>query len=724
MSKRLYMGLSTVILLVAACSEPMPTPTKVSVQEIAVTLQLTVHPQLPTETATILPTATIRPIDTPTKAAPTSPHPTATPEPHRTEPTATLTRSIPLGSLELVGTFGNGALRDVYFSADSQSLYLSSTSGLYNLSLNQPNATPQQISVSSFAIASPDGTLLFDNGRVIDIETGNVRFETPPLPQEVWAIGYQNSNFSPDSTQLIVKDTVYDTATGMPLHQFDQYTGFPQFSTDGTQLSAWTWGSPDFRIFDTQDWSNQSALIPSRRYFDNSDFDTVDAHGAAIADEQYFVAWFFYQSGSNTFISIHDRASGREEGLIFLPEFSIPQPWREDSCDQPPFYADPFGRNEARALSITPDGNILAVQFAGYNGKRVAVFDVPTRTLLRIFDDALIGCIAPNGQALAIMHESGRVTTWSLPDLTIQTDLYHFTSILAREPLIDSVVLSRDGRYGLTHYRSAQSIWWRERPRTDVRLWDVTSKEELATFPRVQAVFSAENDTLILGYTDGYIERRSLSDNRILNGFTSGDGEILALSVLPNNRIITANQWCEVVEWDAVTGQRIRNLPYSAVSLSEHSEPTRFKMTRLFALGDNLLLGQTYHAHYILWELDTGKIVVEGNSAVISEWFVANNRFWQTAPPDEIMHTIANSPLHDKQFSSAMLAVSPNSDVLVAVGSTIQVWDIATGTLIAETDEFELGEITAVTISADNGSFAVGDQNGFLHVFRLIQPTE
>ena len=317
-----------------------------------------------------------------------------------------------------------------------------------------------------------------------------------------------------------------------------------------------------------------------------------------------------------------------------------------------------FGNGTILQIAYSPDGNLLAV--AGTQG--VFLYDPKTLDqvahLAKEFSPIATIAFSPDGTLLA---SGGRDATIRLWHIATHEQIHAFTGHNSR---VSAANFSPDG----TVLASASSDG-------TVRVWNIEKQRQVA-------VLNTQN---VAGETPWHV-------------LFSPNGSLVMIAVLNGQLIL----------WDFQTQKILRQIDHQfsfpSIALSRDGK-TLLSIASTDGRGD-----------LKFWDVETGKqIALQKNTqnqriAHPNRNIVASFKWWSPAPVrlwDMNQKTeLAQFPVEGNVFSVAFTPVS-DQFALIAGGTTLQIWDIATQELVRE-KETHTGGIFSHSINPNGETFATG----------------
>jgi len=226
------------------------------------------------------------------------------------------------------------------------------------------------------------------------------------------------------------------------------------------------------------------------------------------------------------------------------------------------------GKYEIRALSFSPDGQVLA--FASL-GNTVKLWKVEDDTLLKTFEagDNTVYCLSfsHDGQKIAVAGRTGTVKVWSVQNETLLKTFEGHNSAIYR------ISFSHDD----TTLASASADG-------SVKLWSLVSANTSFQMKGTSLSFSADGRNLAF-VDDKTIKVWSTTDNQLLKTLTGHSEAVSSVSFSSDDKLIASGSNDKTIKlWNAAEGQLLKTLTGHSESVSSVSFSSDGK---LIASGSN-----------------------------------------------------------------------------------------------------------------------------------------
>ncbi len=583
--------------------EATPSPTSISVAQ---------------ETDTAVPPAP-SPVNTPTPtietASTTSPTETATlthTNPATPTPSPTIWISVDAGTavpqpghpinpdnvshVTQLARWGRGVINDIAISGNGRWLAVGTAIGVYihdaeDLSITTDHletaATVEQVAIS------PDGTAVavyLIDGRIQlwDVAANQISHEIPLTAMAL--------DFSPSGKFLAVDHSdnndggahIIDAETGEIVQT---YPGFPwvQFSPNNQEVVVWKFGMlerykwPENTLLSSLEPSDGTSAIGNAQYYSDKEFLMSSLPGNA--------------DGTTGDLLIHQ---GPEGNLLYhIDEIDTLPTLQTSACDEPIVFGDPPGHPQPWQLEISSDGTIAAFIYEsrGYRGDIVKYSSIrfyrrETGQLLYHFNEGIEDIVmSPDGNTWIAALQNGRLQIRSLNNDSVISSTDDYDS-----PALHAAVSPNTDLIAVEYL-------------DDVKIFQTENGELLYHYPARRAAFAADGKTLALGYDDGRLEIRRLSDNQLLRTIYAHADMVTAIVYLPNGQLVSTGLDCGLHQWNPEDGRLIKSLEdYLIDSSYTEGEQWAVLIWNLAVVQDTFLVGQ-FDGSMGVWRIDTGELL-------------------------------------------------------------------------------------------------------------------
>lgn len=669
----------TLCLLFVACASPTPTPTQLA--------QATAVWPPPTSTFTVTPTPTETPIPTSTPSLTPSITPSFTPEPTLTStPWPTV---IPAGvgtpvhqssqpmtvenapAVTQLAQWGRGTINDIAYSADGQWLAVAATAGVSIYSANDLNQPPTELFINgqpSLVALSPDGSAV-----AVWVNTKSLELWQVNPPQQLWQVSdpefVSDMQFSPDGSALVASSWVFDTATGELLASYEAFR--VQFLPDGQNLAVLSYDA-GLQIFS---WPEEELL--SETYpllFADTSQDTFEAEDTLIGGVQFtatgepILMGLPYQGtyGITGRIEFQDKNS---QLLLSIPPLPAIDTFKVVACEQAIYYGEPLFHPRSWHFEYMEAGQIVGLFYASVGVTHsykihttVNFYHLTSGRLLAEVPDAADFALAPDGQTWAVGLQDGRLQIRQTSDGAVLQEVDDFEAVAL------GVTISPDSQWVAVQYED------------EVKVYGAQDGQVVARYPAGAAAFSADSQTLAVGYQDGRIELHQMSDGALLQTLTSHTDAILALLFAPDGtKLFSSGRDCQLNVWDLASESVAYTLEnYMREDINEEMIPAYVNQWVL--VDDTWLMGH-FSSGMGLWRVPEGNLhtIFSGHEGINKLAYLPDTQslvtlgrydltLWQLLSSGTFKEVWHRPELYD--LNEGVLAIAPDGALLVVGGGT------------------------------------------------------
>jgi WD40 repeat protein/serine/threonine protein kinase len=367
------------------------------------------------------------------------------------------------------------------------------------------------------------------------------------------------------------------------------------------------------------------------------------------------------------------------------------------------------------AVAISPDSSTLAVG----GDKAVRLWDTrcdPPRRLDDLVDPT--GPIralayAPDGRALYVASEGGRIALWSLNDLPAGPP------VRGHDKDVWGLAFTPDGG---TLISSSEDL--------TIKLWNRNTGREVATLKghtsRVASVaVTSDGHTLASGGCDGKVKLWDLPGGRKRATLSGHADRVLALAVNPAGRTIaSAGRDGTIVLWDLDSGQQRATLRGHRDTINALAFAPDGRTLASASAGG----GAEGKGTVRLWDTPSGRelLVLHPTGSVLDLAFAPDGRTLAAGADDGFLtlwdaatwQVRAHPRAHPARVHS--LAYSPDGHTLATGGDNglVKLWQAATAEELL-TLEHHTNQVNALAFSPDGKTLASGSHDGAIKLWRV-----
>ncbi|MCB0027101.1 MAG: hypothetical protein KDE28_04280, partial [Anaerolineales bacterium] len=534
MKLRLVLILTLWLVACGSATPPKALPTATS--SIARQNAPPAEPILPTASAEPTKTAVPRATATPRQVEATPP--TATPLPALITATNDTAYQLPiepitpanLDQIVELASWGRGVINDVAYSGDGRWLAVGASTGVYIHDTQDLSRAPR-------AFLTPDSVSLVDIS--FDGELVAVAFNSA---MELWDLADQarlwrktgrftTLQFAPDGQHLATVSTdggaVWSLA-GVQLFQSLANVLAMEFSADGNQLAAWSYG-----LLSVYSWPDGQLLAENQPIlFDNGEDavegEEIPAQGTIVGDVR------FNQENEPILLNLPGNIAygptgrielqrGSDEALLLsvppIEQLSAPM---KAACDEPIFFADTLTGPQVWQFELAADTQLVALRYQmrgfGTDDNEYAVVrfhQLQTGELLYEQNGVNAFTLAPDGATWVAGRTDGHLEIRRTSDGEVQQSYDGYDSPITH------LASSPDGALIAATYLD------------EIKLYEAATGSLLLRYPARRLAFAPDGLALAIGYEDGLVEMRTVQDDALLQQLAAHSGPISALTFTP-----------------------------------------------------------------------------------------------------------------------------------------------------------------------------------------------
>jgi WD40 repeat protein len=617
-----------VIIVLAACRETA-VPVDVELTPTAVAVMQTPTP-IATASATLAPistqpaTTTPTPLITPTTAS----TPTITPTPSPTSaiwvrsgaPLPSTSETITAENATQVtelARWGRGVISDIALSADGEWVAIAAGSGVYVHNVYDLNAPPRTIettgNVTAVAISNRGDkvALYLRHGQ---LQLWQIEPVTLLYTQDARISQIQ---FSPDGSVLAIARHLSQTV-GVRIELLDSLTGtivasFPtryyarfSFSPDGAQIAT-VWQGSDSGIV-VYDWQavNEFFTIEAVQHPSSDEEDKQLVISDIVFVNEEDIRLLVHEIRDYTFstgrIEVQEAMRSSETAqLLFSASRNVNLSGATKYvCNEPVIYWSAPEPTTPQRMEISADNQIAAILYVdpGYTGdynqySSLRFYRVADGRLLYAVEEKLVNfALLPDGETWIAGLQDGRLQRRRLNDGAV------LESVNAYESPIVNIDLSSDSEWvGVAHL-------------DEVKIHSLTDNDLRYRYPAVEVAFAPDGLRFALGYADGRIELRHISDGALLTTVAAHEELITSLRFLPSGDLLSAGLDCKLILWQAPEITSLGSLENIMVEGEYSGEQVPWRVRRFLLMpGGEVVIGLLFGGDFGLWSLSDYRLI-------------------------------------------------------------------------------------------------------------------
>jgi WD40 repeat protein len=601
-----------VVLLFVACSDDKTAsePTRIASSDTS-TAPATATPlptHTPTETAT--PTATLWPSRTPTPTITPTPTPTTavwvqpgTPIPGN----ETIIDNRNARDVTELSRLGRGVIKDIDLSADGQWLAVAAGSGIYIHSTADLTADPFVIeaegNVSAVTISPTGDKVAFVMWeRILQVWQVNPPEKLMTLDEAV------SAQFSPDGRILAVTKSqsieLWNYEDGSLIKSYN--VGFNpriRFSSQGNLVAVWSQSGETVSVYNVE--ANQLEYeVETMLYREDENHSPTVLDITYLTDEN--LRLLLRESLSYTFTTgrLEIQESMNNNLLFTLDDRVYLSEPINYFCNQPIFYRDAPEPSvpdimessvDNQTIAMFIEGNRYGGDYAQYSSLRF--YSSSGQNLYEVEEGLVDFEFAPDGETWVAGLQDGRIQIRQMNNGDVLESLDAYDS-----PVLN-ITVSPDSQYAGVVYVD------------ETRIYTLSDGLTAYRYPATKVTFSPVAEQFALGYEDGRIEIRNLSDGSLVNSIYDHQESVSALEYLPSGELLSAGFDCNIIRWevpDLIPINQLENVFIVGEDTDYTGELVPLRVENFLILPDGeTVIGQMYLGGFGVWSLTEGTLIRE-----------------------------------------------------------------------------------------------------------------
>lgn len=505
--------------------------------------------------------------------------------------------------------WGRGVITDIDLSADGQWIAVASGSGVYIHDAHDLSIEPRAIETTGNVTAvsiSPAG----DKVALVTREYALHLWQVEPLTQLFVADDVIQVQFSPDGSVLaITKGSVGDEfVSSGTLELWD--------STDGAVLASYRPGyhlGPRIKFAPSSSrvavWSQYDDTVHLYDWVENRLVDTrqailhresgLEEHQAMIGDLTFLnedeLRFLVVEILSATFVTGRIEIQEADDNALLFSLDRIDYFLAEESeyaCNEPTYSADPPEPPVPFHMEASPDTQIVGLHYKGYGGDSVRFYQANGQPLYFIEEGIVDFEFSPDGQTWVAGLRDGRLQVRRLSDGAVQDSLDGYESSVL------NVIVSPDNQWVGVVFADEIKVYYRETGNVFYR------------YPAVEIAFAPDSGTFILGYQDGGIELRNITDGTLINATAAHQDSVTAISYLPSGELLSAGFDCSLHRWQIPDMTLLGSLDNVIVEGQVSGEPVPVRVRDFYVMPDGQsVIGLLYSSDFGVWSIEDWRLI-------------------------------------------------------------------------------------------------------------------
>jgi WD40 repeat protein len=634
-----------------------------------------------------------------------------------------------------LGRWGRGVINALAPSGDGRWVAVAAASGVYIHNVDDLNAPPRVIetagNVTAVALSAAGDTVAFallqGELQVWQIEPAKLVFAQSSTRK------IREIQFSPGDAVLAIVRRLPDSARAR-VELLDSKEGTMvafystwldprfSFSPDGSRIAVWKNNyDVDVTVYDWRNgeivFSREAAIHPPDSGDDYQPF--IGDVTFATEDDLYFLV---HEVRDYTFptgrIEVQLARRAEEAQLLFSGDstgrLSIITKY---VCNEPVFFWNAPEPTLPYQMEISVDGEIAAIFWVGYGGNNdrrsiLRFYQVASGKLLYTIEEKVVDfALLPDGQTWLAGLQDGRLQRRKLSDGAVLESVDGYES-----PLLNLEVSSDNQWIGVAYLDR-------------VKIYSLADNNTRYHYGALEVTFAPDSSSFALGYPDGRIEIRQMSNGELLTAVAAHEDLVTALHYLPSGELLSAGYDCNLTVWQTPDITLLSSLENIMVIGEYFGEEVPWRVRRfLIMLDGETVIGLLFGREFGLWSLRDGRLLhgpdwekytdiqaISMDGAYLAASMSVSARLWDGAP----------QPL---RASGNVASFSPDSKLLVSnlsgyrqdpnLYGVLQVWAVPEMTWLYNLMPQTL-DVTAIAFADDGRLLISGALDGVIRVWAI-----
>jgi WD40 repeat protein len=615
--------------------------------------------------------------------------------------------------------WGRGVISDIDLSADGQWLAVAAGSGVYIHNINDLYGKPRAIEVDGNVTA----VAIAPDGEKVAIVLRNNTLEVwliDPINRLFTNEGFFNRvQFSHDGS-ILAAGKISQNGSDVELWSSDEgkllvsypvrhFPGF-KFSPSTPHIAVWSDSDHDVTVYDWQ--NNQIAFTGEASIHPPDDELSYQAllHDAVFVREDS-LQLLVHEGREYTFttgrVEVQEVRQDIENDLLFsLDSIGLLSGATKYVCNEPVVYWSAPEPAVPHQIESSNNEQIIGLRYKSpsFSGdyreySSVRFYRISDGRLLYAVEEGIVDFVLlPDGERWLAGLQDGRLQIRQLSDGAVLESVDAYES-----PLLDLTV-SVDDQWVGAIYLDEVKVYQREDGRLVYR------------YPANSLSFAPDANSFALGYEDGRIEIRDISDGSLLSEVVAHEERITTVYYTPSGDLLSAGFDCQLTRWQTPDLAPLGLLENVMVEGHFSGEQVPMRVQKFLAMPDSqAVIGLFYGGEFTVWSLPGGAILrtPKWDSPVSILAVSADNRY--LAVPRYYTVDLWDETLTTLEVWASSANFSPSTDLLIggqsghmqdrSLEGAIQLWQIPNMTLLYVATP-QTAEVTAVNFT-HNGQLIV-----------------